>query len=111
MLARVALIEPLTYAIAFRVCRQTRADLLSNLLDPEVAREHLAASTHVQVTPRPHIVHVVGHTEAHHAATAEDVISACKVARRAIDNTLAGAPDRALDPGVRQRADELAAET
>ena len=42
---------------------------------------------------KPHIVHVVGHTEAHHAATAEDVIAACKVARRAIENALAGAPD------------------
>ncbi len=59
---------------------------------------------------KPHIVHVVGHTEAHHAATAEDVIAACKVARRAIENALAGAPDMGLDPRVQQRANELAAE-
>lgn len=35
---------------------------------------------------KPQIVHVVGHTEAHHAATADDVIAACTVARRAIEN-------------------------
>jgi hypothetical protein len=59
---------------------------------------------------KPHIVHVVGHTEAHHAATAEDVIAACKVARRAIEDALAGAPDMRLDPRVQQRAHELVTE-
>ncbi len=59
---------------------------------------------------KPHIVHVVGHTEAHHAATAEDVIAACKVARRAIENALAGAPDMLETMRVQERAAELAAE-
>ena len=63
---------------------------------------------------KPHIVHVVGHTEAHHAATAEDVIEACKLARRAIENALAGAPDMtagyAACPTAAQRAQELVAE-
>ena len=59
---------------------------------------------------KPHIVHVVGHTEAHHAATAEDVIAACKVARRAIENAVAGAPDMTLDPHVQARKQELIAE-
>ena len=110
MLACLALIEPLTGETAFRVYRQTRVGLLSHPLDPEAARGHLAASTYLQMALKPHIVHVVGHTEAHHAATAEDVIAACKVARRAIEDALAGAPDMTLDPGIRQRADELVAE-
>jgi hypothetical protein len=127
MLACLVLIEPLTSPGMdahlspelhpprsahhdFRIIRQTRVGLLSHPLDPEAARGHLAASTYLQMALRPHIVHVVGHTEAHHAATAEDVIAACKVARRAIDNALAGAPDMTLDPGVRQHADELVAE-
>ena len=93
MLACLALIEPLTDETAFRVYRQTRVGLLSHPLDPEAARGHLAASTYLQMALKPHIVHVVGHTEAHHAATAEDVIAACKVARRAIEDALAGAPD------------------
>jgi hypothetical protein len=59
---------------------------------------------------RPHIVHVVGHTEAHHAATAEDVIEASKLARRAIENALAGQADMTADPRVQERREALAAE-
>jgi hypothetical protein len=95
---------------AFRIYRQTRIGLLSHPLDPEAARGHLAAATYLQMALKPHIVHVVGHTEAHHAATAEDVIAACKVARRAIENAVAGAPDMTLDPRVQARKAELIAE-
>jgi hypothetical protein len=59
---------------------------------------------------KPHIVHVVGHTEAHHAATAEDVIEACGLARRAIENALHGAPDMTADPRIQARREELVAE-
>ncbi|PKO23671.1 MAG: methionine synthase [Chloroflexi bacterium HGW-Chloroflexi-1] len=94
----------------FRIWRQTRVGLLSYPLDPEAARGHLAAATYLQMTLKPHIVHVVGHTEADHAATADDVIAACKVARRAIENALRGAPDMAFDPRVQARQAELIAE-
>jgi hypothetical protein len=110
MLACLALIEPLIDETSFRVFRQTRVGLLSHPLDPEAARGHLAASTYLQMALKPHIVHVVGHTEAHHAATADDVIAACKVARRAVEDALAGAPDMRLDPRVQQRAHELVTE-
>ena len=94
----------------FRVWRQTRVGLLSQPLDSEAARGHLAAATYLQMALRPQIVHVVGHTEAHHAATADDVIAAAKVAQRAIENALRGAPDMTLDPKVQQRKCELLAE-
>ena len=94
----------------FRIFRQTRIGLLSHPLDPEAARGHLAAATYLQMALKPHIVHVVGHTEAHHAATAEDVIAACTVARRAITNALAGAPDMTLDPRIQARKVELMAD-
>ncbi len=95
---------------ALRIYRQTRIGLLSHPLDPEAARGHLAAATYLQMALKPHIVHVVGHTEAHHAATADDVIAACKVARRAVENALAGAPDMTLDSRVVARREELVAE-
>jgi len=107
MQACLDLIEPLADRSTFRVYRQTRVGLLSHPLDPEAARGHLAAATYLQMALKPHIVHVVGHTEADHAATAEDVVAACKVARRAIENALAGAPDMLGDPRVRARAAEL----
>ncbi len=109
MLAMLDLIEPLA-GPNFRLWRQTRTGLLSYPLDMDAARGHLAASVYLQMALRPHIVHVVSHTEAHHAARAEDVIEASKIARRAIENALAGQPDMTLAPEVIQRRQELVAE-
>jgi hypothetical protein len=106
MLACLELIAPLEQP-NFRIWRQTRTGLLSYPLDAAAARAHLAASVYVQMALRPHIVHVVGHTEAHHAATAEDVIEACGLARRAIENALRGQPDMTADPAVQQRKQQL----
>jgi methylmalonyl-CoA mutase cobalamin-binding subunit len=94
----------------FCIWRQTRTGLLSYPLDPAAARAHLAASVYVQMALHPHIIHVVGHTEAHHAATAEDVIESCKLARRAIENALSGQADMTADPRVQERKDELVAD-
>ena len=109
MLAVLDLIEPLARP-DFCIWRQTRTGLLSYPLDPAAARAHLAASVYLQSALKPHIVHIVGHTEADHAATAEDVIEACKIARRAIENAWRGAPDMTADPRVKERREELAFE-
>ncbi len=117
MLAVLDLIAPLSLTGrgaggegSFRTWRQTRTGLLSYPLDLDAARAHLAASIYLQMALRPHIVHVVGHTEAHHAATADDVIEACRLARRAIENALHGQPDMTADPVVQQRREELVGE-
>ncbi|MDK2980642.1 MAG: hypothetical protein PWQ55_989 [Chloroflexota bacterium] len=94
----------------FRVWRQTRTGLLSYPLEPAAARAHLSASIYLQMALRPHIVHIVGHTEAHHAATADDIIEACLMARRSIENALAGQPDMLQDPAIQQRKNHLMAE-
>jgi len=91
----------------FRIWKQTRTGLLSYPLEPNAARAHLAASIYVQMALDPHIVHIVGHTEAHHAATAEDIIDASRMARRAIENALSGKPDMLADPAVVDRKDQL----
>lgn len=109
MQACLKMIDPLASS-AFRIWRQTRTGLLSYPLDPNEARGHLAASVYLQMELKPHIVHVVGHTEAHHAATAEDVIEACGLARRAITNSLMGAPEMSSDPEIRDRVEELVTE-
>jgi len=95
---------------AFRIWRQTRTGLLSYPLDPIAARAHLAASIYLQMTLKPHIIHVVGHTEAHHAATADDVIEACGLARRVIENAVRGMPDMTADPAVQARREKLVRE-
>lgn len=106
MLAILDLIEPLA-GPDFRIWRQTRTGLLSYPLDPDAARAHLAASVYLQIALKPHIVHVVGYVEAHHAATGQDVIASCKLARRAIENALAGQPDLTADPQVSARRAQL----
>jgi len=50
---------------------------------------------------------VVSYTEADHAATADEVIESCQLARRAIENALRGAPDLTADPRVQARRAEL----
>jgi len=87
---------------AFRIWRQTRIGLLSHPLDQDAARGHLAASTYLQMALKPHIYHIVGQTEAHHAATADDIIEASKIVRRAIENAL-GAPDMTQAAEVQKR--------
>lgn len=110
MLAVLELIEPLADA-NFRIWRQTRTGLLSYPLDLPAARAHLAASIYVQMALRPHILHIVGHTEADHAATADDVIEAAAMARRVVENVLRGAPDLTADPLIQQRKAHVLAES
>lgn len=109
MMACLKIIAPLA-GPNFRIWRQTRTGLLSYPLDLSEARAHIAASVYLQMALEPHIVHVVGHTEAHHAASAEDVIEACKIAQRAITNAIRGAPDMTKDPAVQKRVEELVSE-
>jgi len=108
MLTVMDMIQPLANG-NFRIWKQTRIGLLSHPLDPDAARGHLAAATYLQMALRPHIYHIVGHTEAHHAATAGDVIEASQIARRAIQNAM-GAPDMTSDPAIQKRRAELAEE-
>lgn len=108
MLAIIKLIDPLSTE-DFHIWRQTRTGLLSYPVDPDAARAHLAASVYLQMALQPHIVHVVGYSEADHAASAADVIESCKIARRSIENAF-GAPDMTQDSHVIARSDELTQE-
>jgi hypothetical protein len=108
MLSVLKLIEPLTRP-NFRIWRQTRTGLLSYPVEVDAARAHLAASVYLQMALRPHILHVVGYTEAHHAATAADVIESCKLARRVVENALGG-PAMTQDERIQARVDELTQE-
>jgi len=108
MLAVLKLIHPLA-GPDFRIWRQTRTGLLSYPVDVDAARAHLAASVYLQMALRPHILHVVGYTEADHAATAADVIESCKLAKRAVENALGG-PDMTQDENIQKRVLELTQE-
>jgi len=109
MAAMLRIIEPLQ-SDDFRIWRQTRTGLLSYPLEVAAARAHLSASIYLQMALKPHIIHIVGHTEADHAATAADVIEAARMARRAVENSVRGAPDMLADPAIQSRIDELVQE-
>ncbi len=106
MLAVLKMITPLERP-DFRIWKQTRTGLLSYPLDPFTARGHLAANVYLQMALDPHIVHIVGHTEAHHAATADDIIEAVTLARRPIENAINGQPNMTQDPLIIARTDQL----
>lgn len=109
MLAKLELVESLQDG-RFHVWRETRGGLTSYPPDPSVARGHLAATVCLQMQLQPHIVHIVGHTEAHHATTAEELIEACRIADGAISQCLLGLPDMTSDPRVQKRKNDLLAD-
>lgn len=106
MLAKLELVEGLA-GPTFRVWRECRTGLTSMPAGFDRAKGHLAASTMIQMAVRPDIVHIVGHSEYHHAATAQDVIEGCRVVQGAIQLALQGLPDMAADPRVQERKEEL----
>lgn len=106
MLAKLELVEGLA-GPKFRVWRECRTGLTSMPAGFDRAKGHLAASTIIQMAVQPDIVHIVGHSEYHHAATAQDVIEGCRVVQGAIQLALQGLPDMAADPRVQERKEEL----
>jgi hypothetical protein len=109
MLAKLELVEGLQDE-RFRVWRETRGGLTSYPPDPSVAAGHLAATVCLQMQLRPHIVHIVGPTEAHHATTAAELIQACRITDGAISQCLLGLPDMTADARVQRRKDDLLAD-
>jgi hypothetical protein len=109
MLAKLELVESLQRK-NFRVWRETRGGLTSYPPDPNVACGHLAATVALQMQLKPHIVHIVGHTEAHHATTAPELIQACRIADGVISQCLLGLPDMTADVCVQRRKSELLAD-
>jgi hypothetical protein len=91
----------------FRIWRQTRTGLLSYPPNQFAARAHLATSIYVQMSLKPHIVHVVSHVEADHIAEAQDVIEACLMASNVISKTLKGQPFMTKDKRIEARRKHL----
>ncbi len=106
MLAQKELIESLQDA-NFSVYTQTRTGLFSYPIDLSMAKGQLAQSTMLQMQLNPQIIHVVSYSEANHAATPENVIESCKIAKQVIIKCLEGQPEMIWDPYVLKRKQEL----
>jgi methylmalonyl-CoA mutase cobalamin-binding subunit len=112
-LAKVLAQIELTESLAdkdFHVYRQTRAGLPLFSGDSSVAKGQLAATTALQMNVKPHIIHVVGYSEALHAATPEVIIESCKIVRGVVRGALNGNADAIHDPQITKRRDELVKE-
>lgn len=109
MLAKIELIESLIDD-NFRVYRQARAGLASFPTNLYQAKGQLASSAYLAMAIKPHIYHVVGFCEAHHAAKAEDVIESAMIVRGVIKNEFLGSVDITKDEKVIKRKEELIAE-
>lgn len=106
MLAKIELIESLVDD-DFIVYRQARAGLASFPTDLYQAKGQLAASAYLAMAIKPHIYHVVGFCEAHHAAEAEDVIESCRIVNGIVKNEFLGSIDMTKDLNVQKRKKEL----
>jgi hypothetical protein len=106
VLAQIELTQSLADA-DFRVYRQTRAGLPFLSGDEAVAKGQLAATTALQMNVKPHIIHVVGYSEALHAATPQVITESCKIVRGVVRSTLSGNAEALHDPRIKTRRDEL----
>ncbi|TFG19693.1 MAG: methionine synthase [Promethearchaeota archaeon] len=109
-LARVqAMIEIVSPLIDenFAVFKETRTGLAYLASDPTVAKGQLAASTMLQLSVQPNIVHVVSFSEASHAANAEDIIESCNMVNKIIQDGVNNLPDYSQDKEINARKNTL----
>lgn len=106
MLAMIELIESLEDE-NFRVYRQARAGLASFPTNLYQAKGQLASSAYLSMAIKPHIYHVVGYCEAHHAATADDIIESCMIVRGVLKNIFLGDINMVDDIDVQRRKAQL----
>ncbi|WIF95698.1 cobalamin B12-binding domain-containing protein [Caminicella sporogenes] len=106
MLAKIELIESLEDD-NFKTLRQARAGLAKFSPDLNLAKGQLAASAGLAMAIKPHIYHVVGYCEAHHAATPKEVIESCKIVRGVIEGYISGYPNIISDEEVISRKNWL----
>lgn len=106
MLAKIELVESLVDD-NFKVYRQARAGLASFPANLNQAKGQLAASAYLAMQIKPHIYHVVGFCEAHHAAEADDIIESAMIVRGIIKNEFLGSIDMTKNENVVRRKNEL----
>jgi methylmalonyl-CoA mutase cobalamin-binding subunit len=110
MLAKMELVESMK-SDDFNIVRMIRSGLTSFSSSANVAKGQLATSVYTAMSLKPHIVHVVGYSEADHVATAEEIIESCEIARGAISKALLGGARPDTDPQVMARKTILLEET
>jgi uncharacterized protein (TIGR01319 family) len=108
MRAAYELVEPLAHHFDFRIYRQTRSGLPSFPPNLNQAKGHLAFGIYTQLYMKPDILHVVTHSEAHHEASADDIIESCEIVKQVCwDFNKGNVPKVWGDPVMKKRIREL----
>ncbi len=108
MKAAYELVEPLCQHFDFRIHRQTRSGLPSFPPNLNQAKGHLAFGIYTQLYMEPDILHVVTHSEAHHEASADDIIESCEIVKQVCwDFAKGDVPQIWDEPTVKARIKEL----
>ncbi|HEX6305925.1 MAG TPA: glutamate mutase L [Anaerolineales bacterium] len=108
MKASYELAEPLTRHFDFHIFRQTRSGLPSFPPNLNQAKGHLAFGIYTQLYMEPDILHVVTHSEAHHEASADDIIESCEIVKQVCWDFIKGnVPDVWCTPDMQNRIREL----
>lgn len=106
MLAKLELVESLANG-TFNVIRMVRSGLASLSQAQNEAKGQLAASIYSAMALNPHIVHVVGFSEADHVASPPEIIESCQISRGAVAKALLGLPKPEADPRIAARKAHL----
>jgi uncharacterized protein (TIGR01319 family) len=108
MKAAYELVEPLTRHFDFHIHKQTRSGLPSFPPNLNQAKGHLAFGVYTQLYMEPDILHVVTHSEAHHEASADDIIESCEIVKQVcLDFAKGHVPQVWEEPLVKSRILEL----
>jgi uncharacterized protein (TIGR01319 family) len=108
MRAAWELVEPLTRHRDFTIIKETRGGLSSFPPNLDMAKGHLAVTTHWQLYMDPAIIHVVSFPEAHHEARGSDIIESCDIVKQVVRDFRRGdQPDVFSDPRLTARKEEL----
>jgi uncharacterized protein (TIGR01319 family) len=108
MKAAYELVEPLTRHFDFNIIKETRSGLPGFPPNLNQAKGHLAFGIYTQMYMEPDILHVVTHSEAHHEASAADIIESCEITKQVCwDFVMGKMPQIWNDPPMQARIKEL----
>jgi hypothetical protein len=106
VLAMIDIVSPLADNV-FTIYKESRTGLAYLSMDQSQAKAQLAASTLLQLSVQPDIVHVVSYSEANHAAYAKDVIESCKMVNKIIQDGVNNLPNNLLDKTINEQRTHL----
>ncbi len=106
MVAKLEMISELEDE-SFTVFREVRAGIAHFSPMPNYAKGQLAASALISLAMKPHILHVVGHSEGDHVTLPGELIESCQIVHGVLRDCQDGLPDMFSDLNILSRKGQL----